>query len=159
LSLVNVNDEGELVSKCGAALGQRSDEEGDDVGEAHNAVSAEGSKIFFTVPDPHGKGPGCWEGATHTPQLYVRENGTTTVPISAPPGVSNPKPAVYVGASSDGSRVFFLTKTKLTPDDKTEDLELYEYDTDTGALVRVSRGESGEAAGGVIRVVAVAADG
>jgi hypothetical protein len=155
LSLVNVNDEGELVSKCGAVLGQQNG----DTGQTHDAVSADGSKIFFTAPDPYGKGSGCWEGTAHTPQLYVRENGTTTVPISAPPGVSSPKPAVYVGASSDGSRVFFLTKTKLTPDDKTEDLELYEYDTDTGALVRVSRGESGEAAGEVVRVVAIAPDG
>ena len=155
LGLVNVNDEGELVSKCGAVLGQQDA----DTGQTHDAVSADGSKIFFTAPDPNGKGSGCWEGTARTPQLYVRENGTTTVPISAPPGVSKPKPAVYIGASSDGSRVFFLTETKLTPDDKTEDLELYEYDTDTGALVRVSRGESGEAAGGVLRVVAIAPDG
>jgi hypothetical protein len=155
LGLVNVDNEGELVSKCGAVLGQQDG----GTGETHNAVSADGSKIFFTAPDPFGKGTGCWEGTAHTPQLYVRENGTTTVPISAPPGASNPKPAVYVGASNDGSRVFFLTATKLTVDDRTGDLELYEYNTDTGALVRVSRGESGEAAGEVTRVVAVAPDG
>jgi hypothetical protein len=156
LSLVNVDGEGELLSKCGAVLGQQ----GGDAGITHGAVSADGSRIFFTAPDPRGTGPGCWEkGATHTPQLYVRENATTTVPISDPPGVKNPKPAVYVGASGDGSRVFFMTETKLTADDQTEDPELYEYDTNTGALVRVSRGESGEAVGNVNNVPAIAADG
>ena len=67
-------------------------------------------------------GPGCWNGGTvESPELYVREHGETTVEVSAPEdgvsteGVGNPaEPAVFVGASKDGSKVFFMTKTELT---------------------------------------------
>jgi hypothetical protein len=155
LSLVNVNSEGALLSKCGAVLGQSVRASG----LTHDAVSADGSKVFFTAPDPYGVGAGCPEGSVHTPQLYVRENGKTTVAISDPPGTTNPQPAVFAGASRDGSRVFFVTATKLTADDHGGAPELYEYDTNTGTLVRVSRGESGEAEGSVTTVPAVAAEG
>ena len=103
--------------------------------------------------------------------------GETTVELSAPEadvteGVKNPaEPAVYVGASKDGSKVFFMTKTELTKEAEVlglHDWELYEYNTDAGegeaALVRVSRGENAEGkpggvAGGVQSVPALAADG
>ena len=124
LSLVDVKSQsagGGLLDKCGAVLGQGS--QGSFDGGEHGAVSADGSRMVFTAPDPRGTGAECWEGgATHMPQLYVREGGET-VEVSAPDtGVrvapANPgnpvEPAVYVGASADGSKVFFVTKTELT---------------------------------------------
>jgi hypothetical protein len=98
----------------------------------------------------------------------MRENGTRTVEISAPePGMvgvdpNGLQPAVYVGASADGSKVFFVTKTELTADDKTHAIELYEYNTkapEGERLVRVSRGESGEAEGKVDFVAGMSSDG
>ncbi|MGA9877065.1 MAG: hypothetical protein WBQ21_14785 [Solirubrobacteraceae bacterium] len=159
LRLVNVNTNGSLTSRCGAVLGVGS------VGRAgvtHNAVSSDGSKIFFTSPDPNASGFHCWnEGVP--PELYMRVNGETTVEVSAPnPGVKDPdglQPAVYVGASENGSRVFFITKTELTADDSTHDPELYEYDTETSTLTRISRGESGTAEGDVGFVPAISSDG
>lgn len=156
---------GGLLSRCGAVLGQSTER----AGGAHDAVSGDGSKIFFTAPDPRriNDGAGCWNGgAANTPQLFMRSNGETTVEASAPEkGVTPPggvQPAVYVGASSDGSRVFFVTKTELTADAvaaHTHEPELYEYDTETGKLVRVSRGESGQQEGNVIFVAAISPDG
>ncbi|HWX44396.1 MAG TPA: hypothetical protein VNY52_03630 [Solirubrobacteraceae bacterium] len=171
--LVNVNNEGKLLT-CGARLGQG--ETG--FGGAHSAVSSGGSKVFFTAPDPGAgglsaekpEGPGCWNPGAgpqeNPPQLYMREDGARTVEISAPEAgvevgtAENPlAPAVFVGASSDGSKVFFLTGMELTKDDTGHALELYEYETITGKLTRISHGESGDAVGEVHFVGAISSDG
>ncbi len=173
--LVNIGPEGEVL-QCGAVLGQGG---GQSIvaGSTHGAVSDDGSKVFFTAPDPEATGPGCWNGAgKNPPELYVREKGESTVEVSLPEegvevGGANPlKPAIYVGASTDGSKVFFMTETELTQEAvslKLHDMELYEYNTDPGggeaALVRVSRGDAAAGqdgvAGGVQDVPAVAGDG
>jgi hypothetical protein len=160
LKLLNVKSNGSLLSPCGAILGQST-----IPGAKHDAVSADGSKVLFTAPDPYAKnGEGCWNGAgENTPQLYLRSGGST-VELSKPEkGVVDPSgrhPAIYVGASKDGSRVFFLTEAELTKDDVgIHDPELYEYDTETKTLTRVSRGKSGKAAAAVFTVPAVSADG
>jgi hypothetical protein len=87
------------------------------------------------------------------------------------------KPAIYVGASDEDAqgnvKVFFVTETELTRDDAgrdtkpaSRDPELYEYDTATGHLTRVSAGRAGTAgsqAGSsgarVYTVPAISADG
>jgi hypothetical protein len=164
-TLVNVNGEGTLLNRCGAVLGLGG---GIYPGATHNAVSADGSRVFFTAPDPTkaNDGPGCWNGATvNTPQLYLR-TGAQTVEVSEPapeaPEATR-HPAIYLGASEDGSRVFFLSEGELTKDDAgIHDPELYEYDLAKPVgerLTRVSHGESGSAAAGVWTVPAVAADG
>jgi hypothetical protein len=168
LRIVNITTGGSLVTTCGAELGFGVDVAGK---HAHNAVSSDGSKIFFTSPDPHAENhsePGC-EEPTH---LYMRVNGSETVDVSAPdPGVNDPngfQSVFYEGASAGGSKVFFITKTELTPDDTFHDPEpqtgeLYEYDTNTRTLTRISRGESGVADGIVEEnprsPVAISADG
>ena len=184
--LVNYNPKEELF-KCGAVLGQTggSEPQRGFTGGTHDAVSADGSDVFFTAPDARVNvegssllsGPGCWNGGTvNPPELYVREHGETTVEVSAPEeGVreasGNPaEPAVFVGSSKDGSKVFFLTKTELTEEAVKlglHDVELYQYNTDPGAgepaLVRVSRGNTVGAApgvpGDVQNVPAVSSDG
>jgi hypothetical protein len=113
LRLVNVNNEGKLLNPCGAILGA-----GRQEGRAINAVSADGSRVFFTSPEAPGL-PGCPE-----PQLYMRVDGKETVDVSEPEGISiSPSQrgrVVYDGASPDGSKVFFTTGTN----------RLYEYSTD-----------------------------
>jgi hypothetical protein len=159
LSLVDVNTDGSLTSQCGAELGGLTFS-----GLTRNAVSSDGSRVFFESPDPFQSAPpgepsepGCPGGPSNPtlnpPRLYMRVNDSRTVDVSAPnPGVVDPngfQPVQYVGAAADGSKVFFATKTELTADDTTHDLELYEYDTKSGTLTRVSRGESGSADGNV----------
>jgi hypothetical protein len=182
LTLVNVEEgSNSLISKCGAVLGVG--ESGTFPGSTHNAVSEDGSRTFFTAPDPKGVGSECWEsGISNTPQVYMRseEEGPsgevtyTTTKVSAPaPGVTSGRiyPAVYAGASSDGSRVFFVTRTELTQkavELKTHEPELYEYNVDGNEeatnwwekkLVRISGGESEGTEGNVEDVPAISADG
>jgi len=119
-----------------------------DDGGQMNAVSHDGSKIFFKDgigPDPNG-------------QLYVRENGTTTVEISASqktngsgPGGTDPNGPLfptYWPASADGSEAFFTSCEQLTNDStavfdgssgcKSQGefvgSDLYRYDTASGGL-------------------------
>ena len=174
-SLVNVNTSGSLVSLCGAVLG-----EGFGDGGSYRAVSSDGSKIFFTAPDPYvgqygGRETGCWGGKEEwggttesgtrlvdPPQLYMRLDGTSTVDVSAPaPDAkeSTPYPALYVGASADGEKVFFLSEGELTADATGHSIELYEYDTLTSTLTRVSRGDSGTVEGKVAAVPSISSDG
>jgi WD40 repeat protein len=116
------------------------------VGGFLNAVSPDGSKVFFTT----GRN-------SQLHQLFVRENGTTTVEISAsqknngsgPAGTdpNGPLDAVYWPASSDGSKAFFTSCEQLTNDSTaaSEDHistreclggeDLYRYDTASGVLV------------------------
>jgi WD40-like Beta Propeller Repeat len=118
-------------------------------GNPWHAVSADGSRVFFTE-EQEGK----------TAQLYVRENPLSpvedcsvqgdacTVEVSAsqrdnaqgepeadPHG---PRTAFYRDASADGSRVFFTSRAELTSDAFTgpEDnaANLYEYNLNTGVL-------------------------
>jgi hypothetical protein len=124
LRLVNVNDEGKLLDRCGAMLGARLTE-----GGAINAVSADGSRAFFTSPGAERFATACNE----EPQLYMRVDGRETVDISEPQGVSIPLPqrgpVRYDGATADGSKVYFTTPTALTPDAGKGPF-LYEYDTE-----------------------------
>jgi hypothetical protein len=170
LQLVDLTSGGSLLGSCGAILGNGALASGADDGGTHNAVSEDGSKVIFTAPDPKATGAGCWNKGTvpqeNAPQLYMREDGDTTIDLSAPdPGVNDPKgpqAVVYAGASGSGSKVFFVTETELTADDTTHAPELYEYDSEAPAgerLVRVSSGDSGNAEGNVDFVGAVSNDG
>lgn len=109
-----------------------------------HAISADGKKVFFT--------------AGETGQLYLRENPLAsqsamsgercteeskacTIRISAPEeGVPDPKePAAFVGASVDGSLVYFLDRGKLTADATGgAGYDLYRYDVTNGALTDLS---------------------
>jgi hypothetical protein len=142
LHLVNLKSNGELLNRCGAMLGA-----GYEAGDAINAVSRDGSRVFFTSP-AFKEGflpPGC-EGPTR--QLYMRLDGGETVEISAPEGVS-PKPSErrevhYAGATLDGSKVFFTTTTVLTTSAAAKPPEyLYEYDTEAPAGQRLTLLASG----------------
>ncbi|MGN6274487.1 MAG: TolB family protein [Solirubrobacterales bacterium] len=147
LRQVNVTTGGSTIGACGATLGYGTDPEHRAM---HNAVSADGSKIFFTAPDPRPLSilePEC----ENPSRLYVRVNGSETIEASAPePGVTPPTqyPAFFAGASADGRYVLFSTQTALTADaEGLTDNELYLYDTQSGQLTRVSHGETGTAAG------------
>jgi hypothetical protein len=149
LQLVNVNNEGSLLNRCGAVLGLSH-----NAGARYGAVSADGSRILFTSPDPYASGTECWDGAnTNSPQLYLRSGASTIEVSAAEKGFVDPScsphrtpcyPAYYVGASEDDSRIFFVTRGWLTASHPAvHDLELYEYDTESGRLTRISAGEEG----------------
>ncbi|MGH2853210.1 MAG: hypothetical protein ACRDLF_03340 [Solirubrobacteraceae bacterium] len=140
LRLVNVEGEGshiKLVNKCGARLGQGSDTGG--LAGATNAISEDGSKIFFTT---ERSGARCEEPS----RLFMRVDGRETVEVPAPTG----SPVNYNGATPDGSEVFFTTANNL-----------FEYDTVTGILAHIASEltTSSALARGITPYVVVSADG
>jgi hypothetical protein len=155
---VAVQSDGEPIGSCGASLG--GEDHLQNSGGADGAISADGSKVFFTAPIPSGDAKfegfytmkGC---APEVPAEVYMRSGEETIEVSAPeegaPESSAKHEAFYVGAAEDGSRVFFTSEGELTANDAgIHDMELYEYDAETGTLTRVSSGESGNAAGAVI---------
>ncbi len=142
LQLVNVTTQGSLVNACGANLGQQ---EGSGGEGGLNAVSKDGSKIFFTAPGvdarPGLTGPSCKEPI----RLYMRTDNRETVELSAPaPGVKLEPSEIlsvrYNAATPDGSYVFFNTESALTADDASKANKLFEYNTATGLLKRIASG-------------------
>lgn len=101
-----------------------------------HAVSDDGSIVYFTANG----------------DLYVRENDTSTVQVDAPAAAA-PGPGgggQFVGASADGSKVFFTDDgsarlTKGTAPGSGENL--YEYDVSTGHLTDLTRSATAEVQG------------
>ncbi|HTD09018.1 MAG TPA: hypothetical protein VK680_09030 [Solirubrobacteraceae bacterium] len=147
LRLEGVNNEGVATSPCGAAL---ADGYG---GLVSHDVSANGSRVFFQSPDINtvalGQVPGeCKLGPNglYVSDLYLREDGSRSVDISKPPAGVPDYGARFVGASEDGSHVFFVSESELTPDQTTSGpghANLFEYDVETGLLKRLSVGPPG----------------
>jgi hypothetical protein len=129
LRLVQLDSEGHLLDPCGAMPGG-----GVLVGDAVNAVSADGSRVFFGSP-AHPEPAPCFQ-----PALYMRVDGRETVDVSEPEGVSIPRSergrVRFDGASPDGSRVFFTSESALTPGAGTPPY-LYEYLTEAVAGSRL----------------------
>jgi hypothetical protein len=131
---------------------------------ALNAVSLDGSKIFFTNRA---------EAADQTDRLYMRENGTSTTEISASqktngtgPGgtdANGPQSAFYFPAAADGSKAFFASCEQLTNDSTAvhpgqsgsscdeppnqQGWDLYSYDTARGSLSDLSVDRHGDPLG------------
>ena len=119
-----------------------------------NAVSSDGSRIFFSNSR---QGP-----------LYVREDGTRTVEVSAPQKtngpVGSPNSARYWTATPDGSSVFFSGSCDLTNASSSGASgcgnDLYQYDTVAGGLTDLTVDQRGDPHGAdVLGVLGSSADG
>jgi NHL repeat len=134
-----------------------------------NMISRDGSKVIFA--------------AGGSRQLYVRENGTKTTRISASqrttPDPNGERPALFMAATPDGSKVFFTSCEKLTDDSTAvsngenrcvpgsfgesvqQGPDLYSYDTDTGELtdLTVDSNASDPLGAGVVGVLGASDDG
>jgi hypothetical protein len=136
LRLVQLDSEGHLLNPCGATLGA-----GKVLGDAVNAVSAGGSRVFFESPSGPGEAP-CFQ-----PALYMRVDGRETVDVSEPEEglvipISKRGQVQFDGASPDGSRVFFTSESALTPGAGVGPY-LYEYLTEAapGSRLKLMAGE------------------
>jgi hypothetical protein len=157
-SLVDVDDSGALLSPYGASLGNAGPpKEGifwfGFHGSATNAISEDGSKIFFETP------PGGMEGLPEgvEPHLYMRDlDGETTTPLDDP---SSSGSAQYQGASANGSLVLFTSDEGL--DGASTANELYVFNTTAGTIGRVPAMSSAPvgAGNGISGVTAIANDG
>lgn len=104
---------------------------------ARNAVSADGSRIVFTTStEPLG-------GVTPPGQIHVRIDGASTVFVSGSQKAGDDPdaptaPAIFAGATRDGSAVFFTSPAELTDDATTgggAGRDLYRFDVDEETLV------------------------
>lgn len=147
-----------VVGTCGSVAGDQ--QSGHAIGPTSSvidrAISADGSRVFFESPDPGGSGdPGCSpaHGGTQPVEVYVRLDGSTTTEVSlsqraGSAGAPAPDGASYVGASLDGSEVFFTSPDQLTEDAPVASCggregstcDLYRYDVPTGLLEFVAVG-------------------
>lgn len=114
-------------------------------GSVHNALSADGSRAFFTATSNDGNDVG-------KVALYVRESGSSTVKVSASETATANQGAVFQTASTDGSRVLFLANYGLTthtsagptntdctaPAGPPAACDLYAFDVETGDLTDLS---------------------
>jgi hypothetical protein len=154
-TLVSIKTNGALTSACGATIGDVQvvkEEEGTlnkEPPETYNAVSSDGSRIFFESPDPAGNGdPSCSpaHGGTQPVELYLRANASTTTEISLSQktgSVGTPAPggATFQGATPDGSRAFFTSPDQLTDDPAAVSGGLYVYDSGSGVLTFIAPGQ------------------
>jgi len=114
--LVNVLPNG-TVDPSGAHIGEST------VPNQH-AISEDGSRIFFQVGFEHTEGP-----------LYVREDGTTTKPISVSRNgaeAGEMKRVEFRLASPDGATVYFTSFNELI--EGAGNNALYRYDVPTGEM-------------------------
>lgn len=119
LRVVNRLEDGSVVSA-------RLQSEG--ASDERNSISRDGSRIFFQAE----------EG---TSGVYMRENGTTTVPISASQRtgeVGDVKQANFLDASADGSVVFFRSPVPLTDESDASGWGTYRFNVETEELVDMS---------------------
>jgi hypothetical protein len=129
--LVDVGEDGKLLSPYGASLGSGGslDENLLPVnreGVTTNAISSEGSKVFFEAPPADN--PDLLSQAA--PHLYMRDLAThTTTPLDDSESSGS---AEYQGAASDGSLVFFTSNEGLHGAPTTK--ELYEFNTTDAAI-------------------------
>jgi hypothetical protein len=145
LRIVNLDNSGALIGPATAPVLGGSP-------SASQAVSADGSRIFFTTTPAGG-----------VATLYARTSGATTTTVSNPSPAEcttcdpTAKAASYVGASDDGQRVFFIGSQQLLNADTdtganctatvTAGCDLYEYDFEAPVghhLVQASGGGAGD---------------
>lgn len=121
LRLVDVGDDGSLLSDCGS-----------EVPAEGNPISLDGERIFFVTR------PGCSGPA----RVYLREGGLTTVMLSASQctlaDCGPEADASFLGATASGSSAFIRTEQKLTDDDTDNSADIYRYDIAGGQLTLLS---------------------
>jgi hypothetical protein len=180
LRLVNVDNNGSMIGPDEASgVGAFGESVSVEEYKAYQAVSANGSTIFFTATPSASNGFG---SSVNVKTVFARVDGTSTVDISNPspsectrctqeaeegkPESSEAKPASYQGASADGSKVLFTTTQQLVNGDTDSSTDLYEYDFNNPLghrIVQVSAGGLGDVSPGagaeVGGVVSISEDG
>jgi hypothetical protein len=117
-------------------------------GSAYHAFSDDGETVFFTATPTAAQQP-----AGEQQTIFARVHHSETVSVSNPVPIEcttcspTPRPATYMGASADGSKVFFTTAQQLVNGDKDETNDLYMYDftnPPTHHLIQLSSGGLGD---------------
>ena len=99
-----------------------------DTSPLRNAISADGSRIFFTAYNGTGV------SGSNPGRLFVRIGGRETVAVS---GTVSPEPAFFWRAAGDGSKVIFSFIGGVHKG------ELYEFDVDAREADLIAKGVEG----------------
>jgi hypothetical protein len=160
--LVGVNNEGHLISQCGAEVGGPPG----GLGPGAGAISEDGETIVFTAAprgcigvDEAGQ-PVTGEGPKVN-EIYARVGGRETIAVSEPttgPGgdceacenENAPQPATFEGASRDGMQIFFSSSQQLLPG--TVGRSIYDFNRDGSAGHKLSVVATNVGSGGVAAV-------
>jgi hypothetical protein len=110
-------------------------------------VSEDGSHVYFVAggvltETPNDRGEVARQGAEN---LYVYERDTQypggrTVFVAT---MNENEPVRQPQTTPDGRFLVFVSATHLTPDDRSSGGQVFEYDSQTGAMVRISVGQDG----------------
>lgn len=119
-----------------------------------NAVSADGSRVFFSAPRKLSANP----EEIGRIGVFVREDGHVTRDVSLSETAVPDEGASYQYASADGSKVFFTANAGLTDASSSEGTDLYEYDLRSEKLKDLSIGHQAGGAS-VVGFVGGSADG
>ena len=136
-------DENGVALPCGAIL---ADTGAGAVGNGfeQTGISADGGTVAFESPDPNAiaSHPTDCPGPV---DVYVRTGGHS-VNASAPRNGNPDQGATFVGASRDGSTVFFRTASQLVTADVDSLSDLYVYDVPGDSVSRLTPGADVSAA-------------
>jgi hypothetical protein len=97
-----------------------------------DAISADGSKVFFTTDEKLDTSDTDSCLGTGCDDVYEHSGGTTKL-VSA--GGNGNFPVTFVGASDDGSRVFFETAEPISGSDTDSRIDVYERAGGTTTLI------------------------
>jgi DNA-binding beta-propeller fold protein YncE len=150
----HINEGAELIGQCGTAIG--SGPAGafggaSSVLDEQNAISREGSVVFFSPFGPHEHQTECTGATPPADELFARMNRAHTVAISEPSAAdcvdcdtATPSDGIFQGAGEAGTNVFFLTKQELLPGNPGQNLYEYNFNGAPGHKVTaVSHLDSG----------------
>ncbi len=156
LYLINVLPNGKVEPNATVGVQEGRLVSGTEGRDASNAISADGSRIYWSAVKAVQTGSS--ESELRAQALYLRENATQpqseiedgectepamacTVRVDqAEAGLGAGGGGQFVAASGDGSRVFFTDEKRLTSDSsaRTGESDLYEYDVEGPEEERLS---------------------
>ncbi len=139
--------------RCGARIGDLAG--GVNLPRFRGAISIDASRVYFLARPSQPEGVPCNEAAN--PIRIMERLETPTGPVISqlvtsectrvsPPCSSVDGNDVFLGASQEGTKVYFTTVRQLTNSDEDTTADLYFYDTEAPSgerLTQVSAGEPG----------------
>jgi hypothetical protein len=111
-------------------------------GGPRNAVSEDGSRVFFDATRRSSPNP----AEVGSQGVFVRKAGGEVVDISLSQTGTPDTGATFQWATPDGTRAFFTANAGLASAGSSAGTDLYEYDLTTGELTDLSVAASGEVA-------------
>jgi hypothetical protein len=115
---------------------------GPDGGGTFVAASADGSRVFFTDPNPLV--PGAAQGTQGAGDLYEYRLAGEVLTDLTPPGTGPSEVLGLVGASEDGSYVYFVATGALTEGAEAGGANLYlDHEGSLRLVARLSRSQDG----------------